>query len=117
MLAQSDAVDEIEVGIENLLRSVSAEHADEQCHNALHYQCVALCGEPQCPVTVVGLQPHTTLAAVDEVAFGFILVVQRLLFVAEVDEQLVFVHPVFEVRELLNNFVLQFVYIFHVLVS
>ena len=42
---QTYLFDEIEVGIEYLLRRVIAEYADEQGHDALYDQCVALSAE------------------------------------------------------------------------
>ena len=51
-------------------------------------------------------QPYAALAAVDEVLFGLVALRQRLLVVAEVDEQLVFIHPIIEVVEFLDDLVL-----------
>lgn len=52
---QSDLLDEIEIGIEYLLRCMSAEHADEQGDDALHYQRVTFGRKPDFPVIEVGL--------------------------------------------------------------
>ena len=41
MLFQSDTVDEVKVGIENLLRRMSAQHPHQQVHNAFYNQRVA----------------------------------------------------------------------------
>ena len=96
MVFQAYAVDEIQVGVHYLLWSVSAQHPYKQCHDAFHYQCVALGCEVQLSVHIVALQPHTALTTVDEVALRLVFLVQWLLLVAEVDEQLVFVHPIVE---------------------
>jgi len=82
VLLQSDGLDEVKVGIQYLLRRMAAEHADEQRHDALHYQRVALCLEPHDAAFIVGLQPHPALAAVYQVALHLVLLVQRLLLVA-----------------------------------
>ena len=109
MVLQSDGVDEVEVGVENLLRRGVAEHADEQGHDALHDEGVALGGEVEAPVAVVGMQPHAALAAVNQVLLGLVLLGQGLLVVAQVNEQLVAVHPVVEAGELVYDFVLSVV--------
>ena len=96
MFAESDALNEIEVGIQNFLWSMTAENTDEQRNDTFHDKCIALGREPQLIVAVVGLQPHPTLTAVDEVAFGLVFLIQRLLFITQVDEQLIAVHPVIE---------------------
>ena len=106
---QADAVDEVKVGGEYLVGRVAAEHADEQGDDALHDERVALRREVYRAVAPVGLQPDAALAAVYEVALGLVALVERLLLVAQVDEQLVLVHPVGEVGELCYHLVLCFV--------
>jgi len=80
---QSDAVDEVEVGIKNLLRGVSAEHANEQRHDTFNNQRVTLgfkhndallfLAPSYLLLYIVGLQPHPTLATVDEIALYLVL--------------------------------------------
>ena len=94
---------------------MSAEHLYEQGYDAFHYQRVAVGGEHELAVSVVALHPHAALAAVYEVLLSLVLVVQGLEVVAQVYENLVFVHPVVEVGELLHDLVLQFVYRLHAL--
>lgn len=72
-----DAVDEIQVSVENLLRRVPVEHTYEQGYYAFYYQRVALRREVYSAVLIVGLQPHAALAAVYEVALRLVLVVKR----------------------------------------
>ena len=43
VLLQSYLVDEVEVGIENLLRCGIAQHTDEQRDDAFHDERIALC--------------------------------------------------------------------------
>ena len=87
MVLQTDALDEVEVGIENLARRMSADNLNEQSDDALHDECITVGGEDE--TTVVGhvaLHPHAALTAVDEVLLVFILVVERLKIAAEVYE-------------------------------
>lgn len=109
MLAQTDLLDEIEVGIEDLLRRVAADHADEQRDDALGDERVAIGGEDEAAIGVVALQPHAALTTLDEVLLVLVLLVQRLEVVAQVDQHLILVHPVGKLVELLDDLVLQFV--------
>ena len=115
MLVQSYAVNEVKVGVEYFLRGMSAQHAYQKSHDALHNQCVALGLELNDSrllagsFLVVGLQPYTALASVYQILFGLILLVQRLLFIAHVYELLIPIHPVVQPLELLNNLVLYLV--------
>ena len=82
MLAQSYPVDEVEVGVEDLLGCVPADDADEQRDDALHDECVAVGGEEELAASLVALQPHAALAAVDEVLLGFVFLVELVELVA-----------------------------------
>ena len=107
---EADAVDEIEVGIEDLGRRVAAEHADEQGHDAAHDEGVAFGAEGDGAVgLLVGSEPYAALATVDEVLLNLVGCREGFLFVAQVDEELVAVHPVVEVLELLDDVVLYLV--------
>ena len=110
MLTQTYLLDEVEVGIEDFLRRVVAEYTDEEGDNAFDNEGIALCGKVDEAVggEVCG-QPHAALAAVDEVLLNFGTGGQRLLLIAQVDEQLVLVHPVLEVGELFYDLVLYLV--------
>ena len=111
MVLQTDTVDEVKVGIENLAWRMSANHLNKQGDDTLNDKGVAVGCEHQ--LSVVGhiaLHPYTTLTAVYEVLLGFILRVEWLKFATQVNQQLVLVHPVCEVLKLLNDFVLYFVY-------
>ena len=110
MVSQHYAVDEKEVGIDNFLRGMPAEHTQEKGYQPLHDESVTLRFESEQPVLVVGMYPHTALATVDEVVLRFVFFLQWLHAGTKVDEQLIFVHPVGEVGEFLHHFVLQFVY-------
>ena len=113
MIAQSDLVDEIKVGIEDLLRRVIAQHLDEQGDDALHDQRIAVGGEHQPAIHHVALEPHAALTAVDEVLLGLIFIVEGFEVIAQVNQHLVLVHPVVEVAELSHHLVLQFINRFH----
>ena len=106
---QSNLFYEVKVGIEDFLWCAVAEHADEQRHDAFHDERVALCREVNLAVDIVGLQPHTALATLNQVALCLRSLVEWLLFIAQVDAPLNFVHPVVEAGKLFNNLVLSFV--------
>ena len=82
MLAQSYPVDEVEVGVEDLLGCVSADDADEQRDDALHDERVAVGGEEELAVALVALQPHAALATVDEVLLSLVFFVELVQVVA-----------------------------------
>lgn len=106
MLAQTDLLDEVEVGVEDLLGRVAAEDADEQRDDALGDERVAIGGEDEAPVEVVALQPYAALATIDEVLLVLILLLQRFEVVAQVDKHLILIHPVGKLVELLDDLVL-----------
>lgn len=109
VLLQADAGDEVEVGGKNFVRRVPGEHLDEQGDDTLYNESVALGLEDDFAVLFVGLQPYAALAAFYQVLVGFVAFIESWLFVAQVDEQLVAVHPVVEVTEFGDDFVLHFV--------
>ena len=109
MLAEPYAVDEEEVGIDDFAWRVPAEHAQEQGDEPLDDEGVALGREMKQSVAVVSDDPHPALASLDEVVIGLIARIERLHVIAQVDEQLVFVHPVGEVGKLGYHLILNFV--------
>ena len=106
MLAQSYLVDEVEVGIEYILRRLVVEDTDKQANNAFHNECVALCLEVDMCAVIICLQPNAALTAFDEVALCLVFLVQGWQTVAHVNEQLVAVHPVVKVLKLFDNLLL-----------
>lgn len=109
VLLEAYLLDEVEVGIDNLFGGVAGEDLHQKADDALDDEGIALGLEHEAAIYLIGLQPHTALTALDEVAVGLVLLGQRLLLTAEVDEELVLVHPVVEFAELLDNLVLYFV--------
>ena len=109
MFCQTDLGDKVKVGIEDFLRRVIRDYADKQRHDAFHNQRVALGAELQLPFALVAHEPHAALATVDKVLLCFEFGGQRFLLLAHGDEQLVLVHPVVKLCELLDNLVLYFV--------
>ena len=110
VIAKANTLDEIEVGIENFLWRMVAENADEEGDDALDDQGVALGAEMhEAFGCEVGNEPHAALATVDEVLFGLLALGKGLLLRTEVDEELVAIHPVVEIAELFDDFVLYFV--------
>ena len=50
---QSDSVDEVQVGVENLLRGMSGKHADKQRDDAFHDDRIAISLEDNLPNTIM----------------------------------------------------------------
>ena len=61
-------------------------------------------------VCLLSREPHTALTSVYQVALGLVGFRQRLLVVAQVYKQLVTVHPVVIILELLNYLLLNLLY-------
>ena len=102
---------EMEVGIQDVVGCLVVQHTDEQGDYALHDECITLCLEVNLPFGCeVCLQPNSALATINEVALHFVLFGQRFLFTAEVDEHLIFVHPIIETFKLFDDLLLYFFY-------
>ena len=110
MFLQSNLIYEVKIGIEDLLGGMVREHTDKQGDNAFHDQGIALSLEMNLPLLKIRLQPHPTLTTVYQVLLRLVLFFQRFLSVAQVNEQLLLVHPVVETTEFLYNLVLNLVY-------
>ena len=106
MVAQTYAVDEVELAAEYVGRCLVVEHSYEQRDDALDDERIAVGRELQATVHVVALHPHAALAAFDDVFGSLVAFFKRFEVVAEVDEHLVFVHPVVDSVELFDYFVL-----------
>ena len=109
MLLESNLLDKVEVGIGNLFSGVPGEHLDQKAHDTLHDERIAFSLEDEAADHLNGLQPYAALAAFYEIAVGLILLGQWLLLTAEVDEELVLVHPVVQLAELFDDLILYFV--------
>ena len=94
MLMKTDSVDEIKVGIENLLRSATAECAHQQRYDAFHDYCVAVGLECDYAVGIVSLKPHAALTSFNYVVGCFVALVKRRHLVAQVDDICVAIHPI-----------------------
>ena len=109
--SKADILNEVKVGAQDVVGSLVVQHTDEKCHNAFHDEGVALSLEMNLPFrSQVGLQPHTALATIDEVALHLILLWQWLLLTAKVNEHLILIHPIIKVFKLFDNFLLSFFY-------
>ena len=106
MLLQAYLLDEIQVGIQNLVRGMVGHHLDEQGDDAFYDQGITLGLELQATVLNIALEPYAALAAIDQVLFVLVFLVQWLLVTTQIDQQLVFVHPIIEVSEFLDDLVL-----------
>lgn len=109
ILGEAYAVDEVKVGVEDFLRGVAVEHLDKERDDAFDDDGVGVGGEIYMAVALFGVEPHAALATFDEMVRGFVSGVDGRERVAEVDDHCVAVHPVVEVREFLDYFVLGFV--------
>ena len=109
MLLEAYLFDEVEVGIGDVFGSAAGENPDQEADDALDDEGVALGLEHETVFGLIGVEPYAALTALDEVVVGLVLLGQGFLLTAEVDEELVLVHPVVEFAELLDNLVLYFV--------
>ena len=96
--------------MEDFIGGVVGKDLDEEGDDAFDDDGIAFAGKMNEAVAIVGLQPDPALAALDEVLRSLVLFIERLLAVAEFDEHLVFVHPVVDATEVVDNLVLYFVY-------
>lgn len=106
VLLETDSLNEIEVGIDDFLRRVAGEDLDQQGDNAFDDDSVALALEDDLPVYVIGLQPDATLASLDQIALCLIALIEWWQRVAQIDQEGVFVHPIVEYGELVDDLVL-----------
>ena len=61
------------------------ENTDEQGNDTLDDESVTLCREMQQTVGIVALKPHSTLTSVDKITFRLVFLVERSLFIAQVE--------------------------------
>ena len=109
VLFQTDLIDEMEISIQNLLRSMIGKYPNQQADNAFDNDRITLPSEVDPSIHIVGLQPYPTLATLDQVAFGLVFLIQWFERIAQVDQQRIFIHPIVEVCKFCNHFVLQFI--------
>ena len=91
------------------------EDADDEADQTLDNHGITVAGEVDevRGLVVVGLNPYAALAAFDEVLRRLVLLGEGFQIVAQLDEHLIFVHPVVEGTEVLDNLILCFVYCCH----
>lgn len=106
VLLEADSLNEIEVGIDDFLRRVAGEDLDQQGNDAFDDDGVALALEDDLPVYVIGLQPDAALASLDQIALCLIALIEWWQRVAQIDQEGVFVHPIVEYGELVDDLVL-----------
>ena len=109
--AEAYAVDEIEVGVEDVVRRLIAQHTYQQSYDALYYHGVGVGAENYFALRVeLGRNPHTALAALYEVCRRFVGFGQRRQLAAKVYDVGIAVHPVVaQIGELGYDFVLNLV--------
>ena len=76
VLFESYLLDEVQIRIENLLRSVIAQYLNQQGYNAFDDNGIALSLEVDLAIHEVCLQPYTALATLDEVTLCFITFIE-----------------------------------------
>ena len=106
VLLEADSLNEIEVGIDDFLRRVAGEDLNQQGNDAFDDDGVALALEDDLPVYVIGLQPDAALASLDQIALCLIALIEWWQRVAQIDQEGVFVHPIVEYGELVDDLVL-----------
>lgn len=106
VLLEADSLNEIEVGIDDFLRRVAGEDLDQQGNDAFDDDGVALALEDDLSVHVIGLQPDAALASLDQIALCLIALIEWWQRVAQVDQEGVFIHPIVEYGELVDDLVL-----------
>ena len=103
VLFESYLVDKGEVGVEDVLRCLAVEGADEERDDAFGDDGVAVGLEPEFAVVVLTAEPNAALAAFDEVVVGFVGGVDGGAFLAEIDDVGVFVEPFVEGGEFVDD--------------
>ena len=106
VLLEADSLNEIEVGIDDFLRRVAGEDLDQQGNDAFDDDGVALALEDDLSVHVIGQQPDAALASLDQIALCLIALIEWWQRVAQVDQEGVFIHPIVEYGELVDDLVL-----------
>ena len=116
VLAEIDGINEVEVGIDDVMGRVTAQHTYQQSDDALDKDGIGVAVVDDNGFTVSGLglpqlcsKPDFGLAAVDEILFGAVGIGERFETIAVVDEQAVAVHPIVESTKFIDNLALYFV--------
>ena len=108
--AESDTVDEIEVGIEDFIGSTMVEDFHKQRDDALDDQCVGISLKVDFAIFgTLSCDPYSALTSLDKILRGLFVFREFRESVAEVDDVCVAVHPVGEFGELIHYFILNFI--------
>lgn len=95
MLGQADIVDKMEVGLKDLVGSMTRQHIDKHRYNAFHYDGVGIGAIHYLAVGIqLCIEPHAALAAFDEPVGSLKILWQCRETVAHVDYTGIAVHPV-----------------------
>ena len=109
VVVQPYGVNKVEVGIEYLLRGAVGEHTHQHRNDALHDDGIAIGLKVHLAVGIVGLEPHTALAAVNQVVGRLVLLVEGWHSIAHVYNERIAVEPIGKALKLLYDFVLNIV--------
>ena len=96
---------------------MTAQHTDEEGDDTLYDERIAIGSEYELAIYIIALQPYAALTAVDKVLLVLVFLIERSQLVAQVNEHLIFVHPVGEILKLLYYFILQFINCCHYFIS
>ena len=110
VLLETYGVDEVQVGVENLLRRAAVHHTHEQCRDAFGYYGVAVGRIVYLAVLHAGVDPQARLTSVDEVFVGLVRGIHRRERIAQFDKIVVLVEPVVEYGEVLDDLILNSVF-------
>ena len=97
MLSKTNLINEIEVGINDFLRSMVVQHCYQKGYYALSYERIGVGCEDELTIFLVTLQPYTTLTTINQVLFVLVLLVQWFQLIAQINKHLVLIHPIGEV--------------------
>ena len=109
VLAQVDAVDEVQVSCYDIFRCLIAQYANQQGYNSLYQYGIRVAFVVDSTIRNGCGEPYLGLASVNQVLLGTILFVERFEVVAQFDKQGVAIHPVVKLAEFIDNLVLYFV--------
>ncbi len=108
MLLDANLVDVSEVTGQDLLRGMSRQHTNEQVDDAFRDDRIAVGAEKQFTVVHLRMEPHLRLATGNQVRIILILRVDEGQALPQLNNIIVFVHPVVEQLKFFNDFAFRF---------
>ena len=108
VLLEAYLVNELEVGSKDVLWRLTVEGAYQEADDAFGDDGIAVGTKPKEAVAVFAAEPYAALTAFDEVALGFVFLVNDGTFFPEVDDVGVFVEPFVEGGEFVDDVLFDF---------